>query len=76
MTPNCPERCRISSIDEDEMYFKYMPAFFTTRIPCRSRPDLAKDFERVGDDPLKILGGLGAKSPFSPYRFKLVEKKA
>ena len=50
-----------------------MPAFFTTRIPSRSRPELAEDFERVGDDPLRILGEIGAKSPFSPYVFKLVE---
>ena len=72
--PDCPEKYKMSSIDDEgkEMNFKYLPAFFTTRIPSRARPDLAEDFAKAGDDPLKILGGLGAKSPFSPYVFKLV----
>ena len=71
---NCPENYKISSLDDEgkEMRFKYLPAFFTTRIPSRSRPDLAEDFKRAGDDPLRILGQIGAKSPFSPYVFKLV----
>ncbi len=47
---NCLERCKIRSLEEDEMRFKYLPAFFTTRIPSRSRPELAEDFKRVGDD--------------------------
>ncbi len=46
----------------------------TTRIPSRSRPELAEDFKRVGDDPLRILGEVSTESPFSPYVFKLVEE--
>ena len=72
--PECPKEYKISSLEKDEMRFKCMPAFFATRIPSRNRPDLAEDFKRTGDDPLKILGEIGAKSPFSPYVFKLVEK--
>ena len=68
---NCPPKYRILNIDREINHFKYLPAFFTTRMPSRSRPELAESFEKYGDDPLKVLGKIGAKSAVSPYVFQL-----
>lgn len=70
---NCPKHLRIKGMEEDKMNFKYLPPFFTTRIPSRSRPELKEIFERTGNDPLKILGEMASRSPVSPYIFEIRE---
>ena len=71
---DCPKNYRILFLEEDRPQSKYLHPFFTSRIPSRSRPGLAEHFERVGDDPLRILGEISSTSPISPYVFKIEEK--
>ena len=66
---DCPKKYRVRYIDKEVNRYRYLPPFFTTRIP--SRPDLKSAFDRCGDDCLKNLGTLGAISSVSPYEFKL-----
>ena len=68
---NCPQEYRIRYIDKEVNRYGHLPPFFTTRMPSRSRPELKEAFEKYGDDPLKVLGKMGAVSPISPYEFKL-----
>ena len=67
----CPNHLHIEGIEEDKMSFKYLPPFFTTRIPGRNRPELKEIFEDTGDDPLRILGEMACKSPVPPYTFEI-----
>ena len=67
----CPDELKIKGLEGDgEIRFKYLPPFFTTRVPSKSRPELVEKFEEIGDDPLKILGELGSQSPVSPMYLK------
>ena len=61
---------KIKGIDEKEVKTKHLLPFFSTRIPSKSRPEVA---EMLDDHPLRILGSVGRKSATSPYIFKLQE---
>lgn len=69
---NCPEKYKVKGLTEG-IASEFLPPFFTTRLPSRSRPDLINSFKDLPDDPIAILGHLSAESPISPYKFRLEE---
>lgn len=71
---NCPEEFKIKSMNAPIFKSKSLPPFFATRIPSSERPDISAEILKYNDDPIEILGHLGARSAISPYVFKL--KKA
>lgn len=48
---------------------KFLPIFFTSRIPSEGRPEVSAALKKHRNNPIQILGTLGAESAISPYRF-------
>ena len=48
-----------------------LPSFFSSRIPHPYRANILNEFKKYKDDPIELLGNLGAYSPISKYKFEI-----
>ena len=65
---NCTEKIEgLSEFQGEDLH-----SFFKTRIPHKYRRNIAEDYKKYENDPILILGNLGAESALSKYKFEAV----